>query len=124
MTGDAIRGARFRELLALALTAEGIAVEPRPRPVGSISQRLAAATTLGPVSDFTGDAAGRFLLHARVDQSQRWSSALDAAESSADLAGKSQFGALIQYRRDRPAREQFVLMSVATLARIMKALDQ
>lgn len=109
------RGTRYRELIALQLGVEGLSARQPERPK-RLSERVAEYD--GPRSDVMG--LEGWMIHVRADLQPKWGSALDAVEQAAALTGTPN-AVLIEFRRDRPASEHFVLMTVSQLARLIGA---
>lgn len=106
------RGQRWRELVALQLQLAGVTT--------ASARQLAAK----PSESFEGDdlrpdivGVPGWYLDAAADIQSRLSSRLDAAEQGAALTG-SPHAAVALYRQGRASDEAYVVMTLATFARL------
>lgn len=110
------QAAHFRELVALALAQEGLAVALPGRPL-KISEALAPDAPRFSRSHILG--IPEMTLHVRAELRMNLGENLDIVAKAAAQDGNS-ISAVVQYRRGRPAAEQFVIVTLATFAALVK----
>lgn len=110
------RSAQFREMVALALAAEGLPVTLPGKPL-KLSESLAEDAPPLSRSHFAGPPG--WTIHARAELRANLGENLDKVTDASIMDGTAH-GGVIQYRRGRPAPEQFVVMELATFAALVK----
>lgn len=115
------RGRVFKELVALHLQNEGIPAElpPVTRSFKDLADVLADDNR--PASDLWGIPGWSLKIHSAYALDH--SGALDAAQRAGEVDG-SKFSAVVAYRKTRSAGEQYAVVSLSTLAALMKATMQ
>lgn len=118
--GNRWRGLRFRELVSLNLQLAGLQhAAPRPpAPLRKPSEALSGDERPEQHSDILGVPGWHLTTHS--DLRDRWSVHLDAAEQAAALTG-AQHAAIVCYRKARPTSDAYVVMTLATWARLVLA---
>lgn len=110
------RGRAFREHVADALRLAGIGTAAaRAARSRRASEALAADL---PEADILG-LPGGWHLRVHADVSTRWGTSLDVAEQASRLAGQDR-AAVVGYRRDRPIRDSYVVMTLDAFAGILR----
>ncbi len=109
------RARHYRELILLQLQLLGFedaALRPWPTRLSD------AFTDDGPGTHVTG--INGWTLHVHSGLQPRWGTSLDAVEQVAALDG-TPHAALIAYRKDRPAADHYVLMSLSHWADLVQS---
>ncbi len=109
-----IRGLQFREMIVLGLRNEGVDAR-LPPPHRKLSEAL--LDTTASLSDVLGVEGWCLITGAYLQP--RWGSAVDTAEHSAALDGTPNAAAVV-FRKDRPASDQFVVMTLHQFAQIVR----
>lgn len=110
---NASTAAAVRELFAATLSGLGVPATARPRP-----QRISSGISDEPLPDIEANSA--LWIDAHSGQRHRLAEHLDAARTSADIAGRA-VAVTLQWRPSRPAEEAFAVMSVRDLATLIRA---
>ena len=111
------RGRTFREAVAASLDLAGVA-GARARQAGGRRTSEVLDDDAPPAPDILGRPGGWYLA-THADVAPRLGTSLDAAEQAAGLAGFDR-AALVQYRRARPVGDAYVIMTLDTLATILR----
>jgi hypothetical protein len=112
MSGNKLRGLRFRQLVALVLQTQG-----HPNAAAKVDRvRLSDALR---AEDPTGDIWGipGWTILTKAQQSRDLSTALDDAEHRR-VVDETQHGAVAFHRPGRPPEETYVLMTLQTFATV------
>ena len=109
------RGRVWRESVAFLLKLAGVD-GAEARQVARTGPRDAFDDTM-PQPDILGLPAGWYV-NTRSDISPTWGASLDATEASAHLA-EFENSAIVQYRRQRPTADAFVVMTLSQFAKIL-----
>lgn len=112
------RHSTWRELVALALDAEGVPSEPLTKVYRKPSENFAAPEEEHLSPDVRIDGMP---IHLRVTTGtpvSSWMRALDSTNTEADLMG-SKIGVVVAHRREHPAAEGIALLTLRDLAKLI-----
>jgi hypothetical protein len=105
---------RFRELVALALRADGLPVAVKPEPPRRVSEFFLEDREQGDIQGLSD-----WAINTRNEIHFDWSGALNEAARDAEHDGKKN-AALIQMRRDSSIGQAFVVMTFDTFSRVLR----